>query len=154
MLVRSGQLSDTMSRYLIQRIEQNSGIELHYKTEIVDLAGDNHLEQVTWLDKSSDESSVHNIRHLFIMAGASPRTDWLKDCLLLDSKGFILTGRELIEATETARRPQTPPQMLETNLPGVFAVGDVRSGNLKRVASAVGEGAIAVLMVHRALAEL
>ena len=154
MLVRSGQLSDTMSRYLIQRIEQNPAIELHYKTEIVNLAGGSHLEDVTWLDRSSGESSVHNIRHLFIMAGASPRTDWLKDCLSLDNKGFILTGRELIEATGTARRPQTPPQMLETSLPGVFAVGDVRSGNLKRVASAVGEGAIAVLMVHRALAEL
>jgi thioredoxin reductase (NADPH) len=154
MLVRSGQLSDTMSRYLIQRIEQNSAIELHYKTEIVNLEGDNHLERITWVDKSAGHTSVHDIRHLFIMAGASPRTDWLQGCLALDGKGFILTGRDLIEATEMARRPQTPPQMLETSLPGVFAVGDVRSGNVKRVASAVGEGAIAVHMVHRALAEL
>jgi thioredoxin reductase (NADPH) len=154
MLVRSGQLSDTMSRYLIERIEQNPAIELHYRTEIVNLEGDKHLERVTWLDKSSGETSVHDIRHLFIMAGASPRTDWLQGCLTLDSKGFILTGRDLFEATEVTRRPQTLPQMLETSLPGVFAVGDVRSGNVKRVASAVGEGAIAVHMVHRALAEL
>ena len=154
MLVRSGQLSDTMSRYLIQRIEQNPGIELHYRTEIADLEGDTHLERVRWRDQAG-ETSVHDIRHVFIMAGASPRTDWLQGCLALDNKGFILTGRDLDTATETTLRPiATAPQMLETSLRGVFAVGDVRSGNVKRVASAVGEGAIAVHMVHRALAEL
>lgn len=154
MLVRSGQLSDTMSRYLIQRIEQNPGIELHYRTEIVDLEGDTHLERVRWRDQAG-ETTVHDIRHVFIMAGASPRTDWLQGCIALDNKGFILTGRDLETATETTLRPiATPPQMLETSLRGVFAVGDVRSGNVKRVASAVGEGAIAVHMVHRALAEL
>jgi len=154
MLVRSGQLSDTMSRYLIQRIEQNPAIEVHYKTEIVGLEGDTHLERVTWQDKSSGETSTHDIRHVFIMAGASPRTDWLQDCVTLDSKGFILTGRDLVMGTERAALAVAPPQMLETSLPGVFAVGDVRSGNVKRVASAVGEGAIAVHMVHRTLAEL
>jgi thioredoxin reductase (NADPH) len=154
MLVRSGQLSDTMSRYLIQRIEQNPAIELHYRTEIVDLEGDTHLERVGWRDED-EETSVHDIRHVFIMAGASPRTDWLRGCIALDNKGFILTGRDLDSASEMAVRPMvTPPQMLETSLPGVFAVGDVRSGNVKRVASAVGEGAIAIHLVHRALAEL
>ncbi len=154
MLVRSGQLSDTMSRYLIQRIEQNPAIELHYRTEIVDLEGDTHLERVRCREQTG-ETSVHDIRHGFIMAGASPRTDWLRGCIALDDKGFILTGRDLDTATEMAVRPiATPPQMLETSLAGVFAVGDVRSGNVKRVASAVGEGAIAVHMVHRALAEL
>ena len=154
-LVRSGQLSDTMSRYLIQRIEENPAIELHYKTEIVDLEGDTHLERVTWRDKGTGESSTHDIRHVFIMAGASPRTDWLKGCLVLDNKGFILTGRDLDTATTSPVWPLTrPAQMLETSLPGVFAVGDVRSGNVKRVASAVGEGAIAIHLVHRALAEL
>ena len=154
MLVRSGQLSDTMSRYLIQRIEQNQAIEVHYRTEIVNLEGGAHLERVGWIDKSTGETSVHDIRHVFIMAGASPRTDWLRGCVALDNKGFILTGRDLHAATETVVPTITPPQMLETNLPGVFAVGDVRSGNVKRVASAVGEGAIAIHMVHRALAEL
>src|SRR5258708_24716892 len=151
MLVRSGQLSDTMSRYLIQRIEENPAIELHYKTEIVGLEGDTHLERVTWQDKSTGETSTHDIPHLFIMAGASPRTDWLKSCLALDQKGFILTGRDTdVAATEGPVWPLTrPPQMLETSLPGVFAVGDVRSGNVKRVASAVGEGSIAVHLVHR-----
>jgi thioredoxin reductase (NADPH) len=154
MLVRSSRLSDTMSRYLIQRIEQNPAIEVHYKTEIVALEGDTHLERITWQDKATGETSVHDIRHVFIMAGASPRTDWLQACVTLDSKGFILTGRDLITETERPAVAVAPPQMLETSLPGVFAVGDVRSGNVKRVASAVGEGAIAVHMVHRALAEL
>jgi len=155
MLVRSGQLSDTMSRYLIQRIEQNPAIQLHFKTEIVDLEGDAHLERVTWRSNASGETSTNEIRHVFIMAGASPRTDWLSGCLALDNKGFILTGRDLDAATETPVWPLArPPQMLETSLPGVFAVGDVRSGNVKRVAAAVGEGSIAISLVHRALAEL
>jgi thioredoxin reductase (NADPH) len=154
-LVRSGQLADTMSRYLIQRIEENSAIELHYKTEIAGLDGDTHLERVTWKDKSSGEISVHDIRHVFIMAGASPRTEWLRGCVALDYKGFILTGRDLDTPTGAPVWTLTrSPQMLETSLPGVFAVGDVRSGSVKRVASAVGEGAIAIHLVHRALAEL
>jgi thioredoxin reductase (NADPH) len=155
MLVRSGKLSDTMSRYLIQRIEENPGIELHYKTEIVGLAGDTHLERISWQDKLSAETSDHQIRHVFIMAGASPRTEWLTGCLALDNKGFILTGRDLDGITGTlAWSGARPPYMLETSLPGVFAVGDVRSSNVKRVASAVGEGAISISLVHRCLAEL
>jgi thioredoxin reductase (NADPH) len=154
MLARSNRLVDTMSRYLIQRIEENPGIEMHFKTEIVGLDGDSHLERVTWQDKVSGETSVHPIRHVFIMAGASPRTEWLRGCVAMDSKGFILTGRDLDTATGTSMWPMArSPQMLETSLPGVFAVGDVRSGNVKRVASAVGEGAIAVHMVHDSLAE-
>jgi thioredoxin reductase (NADPH) len=155
MLVRSSELSSTMSRYLIQRIEENSAIELHYKTEIVGLEGGTQLERVTWQDKTNGEASTHEIRHLFIMAGASPRTEWLRGCVALDEKGFILTGRDLEAVKEASGWTQArSPQMLETSLPGVFAVGDVRSGNVKRVASAVGEGAIAIHLVHRALAEL
>jgi thioredoxin reductase (NADPH) len=154
-LVRSRQLSDTMSRYLIQRIEQNPAIELHYKTEIVGLEGGEHLERVTWRNNATGETSAHDIRHVFVMAGASPRTEWLRGCLALDDKGFILTGRDMDAASE---KPVWPlgraPHMLETSLPGVFAVGDVRSGNVKRVASAVGEGSIAIHLVHRVLAEL
>ncbi len=156
MLVRSGKLADTMSRYLIRRIEENPAIELHLNTQIVALDGETQLERVTWQDKATGEASTHDIRHVFIMAGASPRTDWLQGCLALDGKGFVLTGRD-IEGTalHSAGWPLTrPPQMLETTLPGVFAVGDVRSGNVKRVASAVGEGSMAISLVHRALAEL
>ena len=155
MLVRSAQLSDTMSRYLIQRIEENPAIEMHYCTEIVGLAGGTQLEQVSWQNKNTGETSTHNIRHVFIMAGASPHTDWLKGCVLLDNKGFILTGRDLDPLSHSFNWPlPRAPQMLETSLPGVFAVGDIRAGNVKRVASAVGEGSISIYLVHRALAEL
>jgi thioredoxin reductase (NADPH) len=154
MLVRSGGLAQSMSRYLIQRIEENPGIELHYNTEIVALDGDTQLEGVTWRNRTSGATKVQDIRHVFIMAGASPRTEWLKGCVALDEKGFILTGRDLDDANGSVSWAHTrAPMMLETSLPGVFAVGDVRSGNVKRVASAVGEGSIAIHLVHRSLAE-
>jgi thioredoxin reductase (NADPH) len=155
MLVRAAQLSDTMSRYLIQRIEENPAIEVHYHTEIIALDGDAQLERVTWRDKNTGETSTHDIRHVFIMAGASPRTEWLNGCLALDRKGFILTGRDLDPVLHDFRWPlQRVPLMLETSIPGVFAVGDVRAESVKRVASAVGEGSIAISLVHRVLAEL
>jgi thioredoxin reductase (NADPH) len=158
MLVRSGGLAETMSRYLIQRITENPAIELLCKTEIVALEGDSELKQVTWRNKDTGEVSTHDIKHVFIMAGASPRTEWLRGCVAMDDKGFILTGRDLEPNGTGASSSHWPlarvPQMLETSLPGVFAVGDVRSGNVKRVASAVGEGAISVHLVHRVLAEL
>ena len=146
-----------MSRYLIQRIVENPGIELHLQTEIVALAGDSRLNRVTWLNRAKGEESVHDIRHVFVMAGASPRTDWLRGCLVLDEQGFILTGRDLDPVLPSApvKWPLSrPPQMLETSLPAVFAVGDIRSGNVKRVASAVGEGSISIHLVQRALVEM
>ncbi len=156
MLVRSGELSGTMSRYLIQRLTENPHIELHFNTEITALEGNDHLERVTWKNRLTGETSTRNIQHVFIMAGASPRTEWLRGCVVMDDKGFILTGRDLAGVSEggNPRWPLSrPPQMLETSLPGVFAVGDVRAGNVKRVASAVGEGAISIHLVHRTLAE-
>jgi thioredoxin reductase (NADPH) len=157
MLVRGKTLSETMSRYLTQRITEHPKIELHLETELQSLEGDSHLERVTWFDRSSGEKMTHDIRHVFVMAGASPRCDWLRGCVALDPQGFILTGRDLDPVLADA--PQKwplgrPPQMLETSLPAVFAVGDIRSGNVKRVASAVGEGAISIHLVHRALAEI
>jgi thioredoxin reductase (NADPH) len=158
MLVRRGELSSTMSRYLIQRLTENPRIELHYSTEIVKLEGDTRLERVTWQDKKTGEISTHDIRHVFIMAGASPRTEWLRGCVTMDDNGFILTGRDLEGVHAPEGNPvwplPRPAEMLETSLPGVFAVGDVRAGNVKRVAAAVGEGAISIHMVHRALTEL
>ena len=157
LLVRKGELSSTMSRYLIQRLEENPAVELHFQTEITRIEGGDHLERVTWRDRRRGTETTHAIRHVFIMTGASPRTAWLRGCLALDGKGFIVTGRDL-DAAAPGENPPWPleraPQMLETSLPGVFAVGDVRAGNVKRVASAVGEGAISIHLVHRALAEL
>jgi thioredoxin reductase (NADPH) len=157
MLVRGAELSSTMSRYLIQRLAENPRIDLHFNTEIVALEGGTHLERIVWQDKSTGELCTREIPHVFVMTGASPRTEWLRGCLAMDPKGFILTGRDL-DGLDTGDCPPwplgRPPQMLETSLPGVFAVGDVRSGNVKRVASAVGEGAISIHLVHRALAEL
>jgi thioredoxin reductase (NADPH) len=153
LLVRGAGLGDTMSRYLIQRIEENSRIQVHTSTELNALEGDGHLEGVAWIDKVSGMVSTHPIRHVFVMAGASPKTGWLSGCVALDNKGFIVTGRELDAGASPIPWPLSrPPYMLETSIPGVFAVGDARSGNVKRVASAVGEGSIVVSLVHQALA--
>jgi thioredoxin reductase (NADPH) len=155
MFVRSSGLADSMSRYLIRRIEQHPAIELRPRAEVVALEGGNHLERVSWRDRDTGSIETLAIRHVFVMTGAAPSTHWLNDCLVLDEKGFIKTGPDLSkEELATAEWPLArAPYLLETSLPGVFAVGDVRSGNIKRVASAVGEGSIAVAFVHRVLHE-
>ena len=155
MLVRSGGLADSMSRYLIRRIEQHERIELHVRTQIVAMEGEGHLGQVTWRDATTGDDATRPIRHVFVMAGAVPNTKWLEGCLALDEKGFIKTGPDLTreELEKFQWSLPRPPYLLETSRPGVFAVGDVRCGNLKRVASAVGEGAMAVAFVHRVLSE-
>ena len=155
MLVRSDGLAASMSRYLIRRIEENPAINLRKCTEIVSLEGNEHLERVAWRDNRTGKVDMRNIRHIFVMAGAVPNTAWLGGCVLLDAKGFIKTGADLSrDDLMTAHWPLTrSPHLLETSLPGVFAVGDVRAGNIKRVASAVGEGSIAVASVHHVLRE-
>jgi thioredoxin reductase (NADPH) len=155
MLVRSDGLSETMSRYLIRRIEENPAIELRTNTEIVRVEGTNHLERVQCRNSKTQAVQTHDVRHVFVMTGATPNTSWLDGCLALDRARFIKTGPDLShEDLAEAKWPLArPPHLLETSLPGVFAVGDVRSGNVKRVASAVGEGSIAVSFVHQALHE-
>ena len=155
MLVRSDGLAKTMSRYLIRRIEQTPNIELHSSTEVVALEGNDHLERVTWRNSQTRQTESHNIAHLFSMTGAVPNSAWLDGCVACDQAGFIKTGSNLTtEDLEKAEWPLSrPPYLLESNLPGVFAVGDIRAGNVKRVASAVGEGSIAVSFVHQVLAE-
>jgi thioredoxin reductase (NADPH) len=154
-LVRSDSLAKSMSRYLIRRIEENPAIEVRTCTEVVAVEGTDHLERVHWRDNRTGKIETHDIRHIFVMTGAVPNTRWLSGCLLLDSKGFIKTGTELSrEDLANAGWPLArPPHLLETSLPGVFAVGDVRAGNVKRVASAVGEGSIAIASVHQVLRE-
>ena len=155
MLVRSDGLAKTMSRYLIRRIEETPNIELHTNTEVVALEGTDHLERVTWRNNQTGETESHNIAHLFSMTGAVPNSAWLGGCVACDQGGFIKTGLDL--TTEDLAKAKWPlnraPYLLETSLPGVFAVGDIRGGNLKRVASAVGEGSIAVSFVHQVLAQ-
>ena len=154
MLVRSKGLVDTMSRYLIRRIEENPAITLRTCTEITALEGNGHLERVQWrMDQSPAET--RDIQHVFVMTGAAPSTNWLNGCLTLDSQGFIKTGPDLSQDDLMAAKwpLARQPHLLETSRPGVFAVGDVRAGNIKRVASAVGEGSISISFVHQALQE-
>ena len=153
MLVRGAGLADTMSRYLVRRIDDNAAIVLRTQTEIVALEGDGHLERVRWRDSQSAGEEVHDVRHVFMMTGAVPNSRWFEGCLALDEKGFIKTGPDLSQDDLTAAGwpLARSPYLLETSRPGVFAVGDVRGGNIKRVASAVGEGSIAVAFVHQVL---
>ena len=153
MLVREAGLAETMSRYLIRRIEENPAIVLRTHTEIVALEGNTTLERIRWRDDQSGEIEDHDIGHVFLMIGAVPNTRWLNGCVVLDDKGFVKTGSDLSpDDLAGAKWPLArPPYLFETSRPGIFAVGDVRSGNVKRVASAVGEGSIAVSFVHQVL---
>jgi thioredoxin reductase (NADPH) len=149
LLVRGPGLSETMSRYLISRIEACPDITLKTWTEIEALEGNGHLQRTHWRNTRTGERHTCDVQHLFLMTGACPNTAWLNGCVEMDSKQFIKTGSDIAENWRQGR----PPYMLETSLPGVFAVGDVRAGSLKRVAAAVGEGSMAVQFVHRVLAE-
>jgi thioredoxin reductase (NADPH) len=154
MLIRGPGLSDTMSRYLIRRIEETPNIELKTHTQIVALEGTDSLEGVTWKDSAGKVTTVP-IRHVFMMTGANPNTGWLKECVALDEKGFVKAGPDLSPADLAASRwpLHRPPLLFETSQPGVFAVGDVRAGSVKRVAAAVGEGSVCIQLVHKVLAE-
>ena len=153
MLVRGAGLAETMSRYLVRRIEENPAIALRPNTEIVSLEGEGRLARVRWRDARTGTVETHDIRHVFIMTGAVPNSRWLNGCLALDENGFVKTGPDLSPSElASASWPLTrPPHLLETCRPRIFAVGDVRGGNIKRVASAVGEGSIAVAFVHQVL---
>jgi len=152
-LVRGDGLADTMSRYLIRRIEETASIVVRTRTQIVGLDGNGRLERIRWRDERTGAVEAHDIRHVFMMTGAVPNTHWLDGCIALDDKGFVKTGADLSsEELASAKWAHTrSPYLLETNRPGIFAVGDVRGGNVKRVASAVGEGSIAVALVHQVL---
>ena len=155
MLIRGPGLSDTMSRYLIRRIEETPNIELKTHTRIVALEGADSLESVTWRDAAEGKLTTVPIRHVFMMTGANPNTGWLKNCVALDEKGFVKAGSDLSPSDLAASRwpLRRPPLLFETNRPGVFAVGDVRAGSVKRVAAAVGEGSVCIQLVHKVLAE-
>ena len=154
-LVRANSLSESMSRYLLRRIEETPTIQIRTRTEIVALEGNGHLERVQWRDGTGAVTS-HDIKHVFLMTGAEANTGWLNGRVALDAKGFIKTGPDLTTG-RSGSRPMAARALSricsKPLVPGVFAVGDVRCGNIKRVASAVGEGSIAISFVHRVLAE-
>jgi thioredoxin reductase (NADPH) len=153
MLVRSNQLADTMYRYLIRRVEETPNITLRTNTQIVALEGQARLERVRWRNNRTGEEESPNVCHVFLMTGAIPKTEWLRDCLALDAKSFIPTGPDLGEDRLSkfhwplSRRAY----LLEASLPGIFAVGDVRANNVKRVGSAVGQHSISISLIHKAL---
>jgi thioredoxin reductase (NADPH) len=150
-VIRGGDLGKNMSRYLVDRVEHADNIRVHRHTEVAAVDGDPSLRSVTLRDAESGEEIVVPARALFLFIGALPRTEWLRNCVALDRAGFVLTGDALpLEVKDSAmwRGAGRKPFFLETSLPAVFAVGDVRSGSVKRVASAVGEGSMSVSFVH------
>jgi thioredoxin reductase (NADPH) len=159
LLVRGDALEATMSQYLVERIRAADNVEVRLRTEVVAARGDEHLEEITLADRDGKKEDAP-ANWLFVFIGASPRTDWLGQDVARDERGFVVTGPELARPELTqregaARWPLTrPPFALETSMPGVFAAGDVRLDSMKRVASAVGEGAMAVYLVHRYLATI
>ena len=156
MLVRGRGLAESMSRYLIQRIEDAPNVTVRARTQIDALEGDEGLERIGWRHLDSGERETRDVRNLFLMTGADPNTSWLEGCVSLDEKKFVKTGLDLLPEDLASTRWPLPrrPYLMETSIPGVFCVGDARSTSVKRVASAVGEGSICVQMVHRALQEM
>lgn len=153
-LIRGAELSSSMSRYLIRRLEELPNVSVHPYTELLTLRGDAHLESIEIVNNQTSEKDWWQCRHVYLMTGATPNTKWLSGCVALDDKGFVLTGSALSKRhLNTFRWPLTrAPYSLETSIPGVFAVGDVRSGSIKRVASGVGEGSMAISYAHQFLA--
>ena len=153
LVVRARRLEDTMSHYLVSRILEAENIEVRLQTEVVGARGDGHLEALTLGDRATGSEEEVATSWLFVFIGASPHTDWLGDDVARDAKGFVITGQDLLASDHASTWPLArAPYALETSVPGVFAAGDVRLDSMKRVASAVGEGAMSVYLVHRYLA--
>ena len=153
-LIRATSLEASMSYYLIKQIEENPKISVRPCTEVVGVSGDGHLESITLHNRATEETTTVDAQYLFLFIGAAPRTEWLDGVLVRDEHGFVVTGPDLVVDGRgpAGWTPARLPHHLETSVPGVFAAGDVRSDSAKRVASAVGEGAMAVMLVHRSLA--
>jgi thioredoxin reductase (NADPH) len=156
LVARGATLTQTMSQYLVERISSTSNIEVRYRSKVVAARGDGHLEVLTLEDADSGVREDVSSSWLFVFIGASPRTDWLGPDVLRDEKGFVITGQDLVGASQPGHRwpLARAPFALETSVPGVFAAGDVRLDSMKRVASAVGEGAMTIYLVHRYLATI
>jgi thioredoxin reductase (NADPH) len=155
LMVRSPSLTESMSSYLIRRLEEAANVVIHGRSQVMGLNGDQRLERVTWLDLERDQAETLAARHLFSMIGAQPNSQWLDGCVALDEKGFVKTGPDVsaAELEDSGWHRSRPPYLLETSRSGVFAVGDVRAGSVKRVAAAVGDGSACIQLVHRVLRE-
>ncbi|HXU64872.1 MAG TPA: FAD-dependent oxidoreductase [Polyangia bacterium] len=155
-LVRGPGLAESMSRYLIQRIECSASIDLQTRSQVVAAEGDGRLERLTWRHVDTGQETTRPISSLFVMTGADPNTAWLEGCLLMDEKRFVKTGADLTvdDLAGAGWSRKRSPYLMETSIPGVFCVGDARANSVKRVASGVGEGSICVQLLHRALQEL
>jgi thioredoxin reductase (NADPH) len=151
LVVRGDSLTKSMSRYLVREVESTPNIEVRYRTEVVDGSGDGHLERLTLADRTHDTLEEVPAAALFVMIGGEPHTQWLPASIARDEHGYVLTGRDVLERGDVPWEHERQPLPLETSLPGVFAAGDVRQGSIKRVASAVGDGATVVRLVHEHL---
>jgi thioredoxin reductase (NADPH) len=153
LVIRRGGLEDTMSKYLVDRICALPNVELHAHSEVVALEGSRAegLTAATFQDRKTGATKTCPLRHLFLFIGADPNAAWLQTVAAVDAKGFLLTGGDCAHAMADAQRAALP---LETSVPGIFAIGDVRAGSTKRVAAAVGEGAAVVAQIHGALAAM
>ncbi len=157
LLVRGPGLSQSMSRYLVDRIAATSNIHVHPFTELSALKGNQRgeLHKVWWKDHRAGIEHEMNVEHVFLFVGADPATEWLRGCdVALDQKGFVKTGADLTLQDLVGARRRDVPRPLETSVPGVFAIGDVRCGSVKRVGGAIGEGAVVVAQLHAYLADL
>jgi thioredoxin reductase (NADPH) len=156
MLVRGESLTKSMSQYLIDQIEATPNIEVRVYSSVVEVKGENNLEAIAIANSTTGTTEIFPAKYLFIFIGAQPRTEWLDNVIDRDEKGFILTGADLQVENRYPKnwKLDREPFLLETNIPGIFAVGDVRHNSIKRVASGVGEGSICVQFVHRYLAKV
>jgi thioredoxin reductase (NADPH) len=154
-VVRAASLEASMSYYLIQQIAGIDNIRIRTRSEVVEASGTDHLEQLTLRDSDTGETETIDAGWLFIFAGATPHTEWLEGVVVRDDHGFVLAGPDLsVEGRPPGWTLERAPHHLETSVPGVFVAGDARAESAKRVASAVGEGAMAVMFVHRYLEKL
>jgi thioredoxin reductase (NADPH) len=156
MVVRGESLNASMSQYLIDQIKQTENIRVEYNSSVVEAHGDERLEAISVYCNESDETNIYPANSLFVLIGATPHTNWLEGVIERDERGFIVTGTELVRDGKMPKgwSLDRAPSLLETNIPGIFAVGDVRKGSVKRVASGVGEGSVAISFVHQYLSKV